>query len=406
MSVPSKEYSWDYQLNNVVDKPTAASPSALFDAYNKLVLIKIVDLLLAADSVNGSAWTHVASSVGTAINLPSPNTGDTGATLGWTTGNLAQLSFGSAIAGSGSGSPGNWIVLKKANFFGSESPAYLTLALGSNGALGQRTCTLFLSRTRPEIQSGSTNATARPINTEGEIVYRTGMVGLAGPSTNYPAASFAIGGVSSVPAGAVWSTLTSGAAYTSQMALAPTQMIVSVARHSQGFRVLVLGSGKVLLAGIVEIAQGVSPASSSEMIPAVCFWDSRWINSSALPTESPLLLTRLWKERRVRMSNTSGSNFECYLTQETYGDGTAPKAITEDSTANSITSEYPMMPVGVHSNATGFVGRHGYLKDLYWGSENFKAEIGASYPDDGSRDWVQFGSLIFPWDTGEPVTLT
>jgi hypothetical protein len=45
-------------------------------------------------------------------------------------------------------------------------------------------------------------------------------------------------------------------------------------------------------------------------------------------------------------------------------------------------------------------GRHGEIADLLFGPSS--ASHGDTYPDDGSRQLVQFGHLVFPWDGSTP----
>ena len=424
MATPSKVYGWDYQLNNVITKPAGQTLAMnLYDLYNKQVMLKIVELLLATDNTNDSAWTHVASSAGATVSKPTAGQ-DTGATLQWTTENILTLTYGQAISGftnqaggvtTGAANPsngGNWIVLKRGTFFGEGAPLYMTLSLGAlnSAATAYKACSIFLSTHRPDIDASATTAYARPLPTGPEITFRTGMTGVAAPA-GFTAASFAAQGT--VPAGCSWAT-TLGTGNTAQLGDAPASMVLHLMRHSQGFRFLVSAEGKVFMAAAVEFVQGLGDVgtvgSFSEMPPVVCIWDSLWaVSITTRPTTSPMVLTRYWKERRARMvrgtAEAPGSPFECYLTQETYGQGADPKAISSDTAANEITDEYPLMPVGLYSNASGFAGRHGYIPDLYWGSETYKDSHGASYPSNGTKEWVQFGSLVFPWDSTSAINL-
>lgn len=67
---------------------------------------------------------------------------------------------------------------------------------------------------------------------------------------------------------------------------------------------------------------------------------------------------------------------------------------------NDIASEFPMYPIGLESETAGNKGRHGRLMDLYFGTVGMPN--GTSYPSDGTRQFVQFGSLIFPWNGTVP----
>jgi len=63
---------------------------------------------------------------------------------------------------------------------------------------------------------------------------------------------------------------------------------------------------------------------------------------------------------------------------------------------NGIDGGYPMMPIGLYSATVGSVGRHGSIQDLWWGSTF--PNTGDFYPNDATRQFVQIGDLIYPWD--------
>ena len=65
--------------------------------------------------------------------------------------------------------------------------------------------------------------------------------------------------------------------------------------------------------------------------------------------------------------------------------------------------EWPMLPIGLACNTSGFYGRHGRLADIYWGTEMPAMMAGYTYPSDGSKQWIQIGHMIFPWDGSTPI---
>lgn len=71
------------------------------------------------------------------------------------------------------------------------------------------------------------------------------------------------------------------------------------------------------------------------------------------------------------------------------------------SQSNEITANFPVTSVGFASTTPGARGRHGKLYDLYFGSP-FVA-TGDNYPNDGTKTFAQFGSLVFPWNGSTPV---
>lgn len=221
-----------------------------------------------------------------------------------------------------------------------------------------------------------------------------------------------------MPFAAQYYTTTSAAANSGALAAAPAQVQLHLIRHAQGFRFIVAAENKAFMVAMVERVQGVGDvptlSDGSAMPSMFCLAESTWITyqpaaNTPLP---PLTLAKYWKARRVRLvrsagDGTAGIPFECYMTQETHGQGAAPVAVTSTTAPNDITAEHPLMPVGLYSNCPDATGRHGYIADLYWGSENYAGvgAAGTSYPSDGSRQWVQFGSLVFPWN-GDPISLS
>lgn len=74
-------------------------------------------------------------------------------------------------------------------------------------------------------------------------------------------------------------------------------------------------------------------------------------------------------------------------------------------TINQISNEYPLMPMGVYSQQSGSYGFHGFIVDMWNGTTNVAATNGSTYPDDSTRQFVQFGNTVLPWD-GSVVVLT
>lgn len=56
--------------------------------------------------------------------------------------------------------------------------------------------------------------------------------------------------------------------------------------------------------------------------------------------------------------------------------------------------EYPLGGIGVYFTSVGRRGRKGSIRDLWWGP----LTSGNPYPDDGSKQFMQIGSLVVPWD--------
>lgn len=68
---------------------------------------------------------------------------------------------------------------------------------------------------------------------------------------------------------------------------------------------------------------------------------------------------------------------------------------------NEISNEYFLAPIGVAGTTTGKRGRHGRIVDLWEG--NLSIPTGSTYPSGSSRQFAQFGNLVFPWNGSTPV---
>lgn len=69
--------------------------------------------------------------------------------------------------------------------------------------------------------------------------------------------------------------------------------------------------------------------------------------------------------------------------------------------ADDDTAEWPFGPIGLYTSTASHRGRKGTLIDLWWGSQT--ATNADNYPADNTRQFVQFGHLIFPWNGSVPL---
>lgn len=82
-----------------------------------------------------------------------------------------------------------------------------------------------------------------------------------------------------------------------------------------------------------------------------------------------------------------------YLGGMYYASGLANANITS---ANDLSGNWPFLPQELFSATTSNRGAHGYMNDMWYGSTT--TATGASFPLTGTQhQFVQFGSLIFPW---------
>jgi hypothetical protein len=100
-----------------------------------------------------------------------------------------------------------------------------------------------------------------------------------------------------------------------------------------------------------------------------------------------------------RYSTAGALSLACYLSGESNGVG----LLSDQIAPNPLDSNsWPLFPVGVFTsaNASYGYGRDGQFYDLRWGSQ-YKVN-GTTYPVDGTKQWCQFGCLVFPWDGASP----
>lgn len=90
---------------------------------------------------------------------------------------------------------------------------------------------------------------------------------------------------------------------------------------------------------------------------------------------------------------------ECYFSA---GDGTR-YTIPGYFTPDDQTGEYPLGPIGLYCSTAGKRGRKGAIFDLFWGLGSNAS--GDTYPNDGSKQMVQFGHLVLPWDGSNVETV-
>lgn len=88
-----------------------------------------------------------------------------------------------------------------------------------------------------------------------------------------------------------------------------------------------------------------------------------------------------------------------YMTCEGYANNNAGTNLTMP---DDNTGEYYFFPIGLANHNGTNRGRLGRLSDIWWGS--ITPAIGSTYPADASRQFAQFGHMIFPWNGSAPLT--
>jgi hypothetical protein len=99
----------------------------------------------------------------------------------------------------------------------------------------------------------------------------------------------------------------------------------------------------------------------------------------------------------------AGTRYNFFMTSEGYLSAMLGQYQTFGSDLDGP-GNFPMCPIGMFCDQAGARGRIGRLTDLWWGSVS--ASEGDHYPADASRQFVQVGDLILPWDGGVAMLTT
>lgn len=163
-------------------------------------------------------------------------------------------------------------------------------------------------------------------------------------------------------------------------------VIVHVMQSTDGActRVAFYGTGDLLGAFLLE-----------RVNRPVANWRAPIAMYIAFGEEQPLSYGTLQTTETPRVRGYGVRPMRLFLTSEAFGDPGA--AVGEKLLGpNDLDGHWPLAPIGLASLDSGQRGRHGELFDLWFSS------VGApeltTYPADGSRQLVQFGHLVFPWD--------
>lgn len=111
------------------------------------------------------------------------------------------------------------------------------------------------------------------------------------------------------------------------------------------------------------------------------------IYAGATPT-----LTNITTTGRARVGSV---NATLQIVTEGTTAATGPADVTWGNIANEVDSSWPFYFAGVAGTTAGARGRLGNFQDLWLGSGS--VATGDGYPVTGTNEFIQVGSLIFPW---------
>jgi hypothetical protein len=101
----------------------------------------------------------------------------------------------------------------------------------------------------------------------------------------------------------------------------------------------------------------------------------------------------------LRLSATVTTAF---MTQEAFGTSTTARMLGAAAIgANELTGEFPVLPIGIWCDNSPLRGQQGQIFDFWLGYTS--VANGDTYPNDATRQFVQFGVGIHPWNGTIPV---
>jgi hypothetical protein len=101
----------------------------------------------------------------------------------------------------------------------------------------------------------------------------------------------------------------------------------------------------------------------------------------------------------------SGGTMNMYMSNEsTWRTSLGVKGIVKSNhiwAPNDFNGEWPMTTIGLTSQTSGAIGRHGQLYDIWFGSDLMH---GKTYPNNLTNKFAQFHNIVVPWN-GEGVQI-
>lgn len=128
-------------------------------------------------------------------------------------------------------------------------------------------------------------------------------------------------------------------------------------------------------------------------------WVARVEGADTADTAPAMDFTALHSNARTFALRDDGVRIEYYLAMPSNNQDSATLA-TQITTQSPYDGRITTLPVGCASEDGGWVGFFGELADMYF--ETVPGFTGRGYPA-STREWVQFGILVLPWDGSVPV---
>lgn len=89
----------------------------------------------------------------------------------------------------------------------------------------------------------------------------------------------------------------------------------------------------------------------------------------------------------------NATNMTMYMTVEGSRNNNIPDELAG---INQVSNQYPILGMGIYSKTATKLGRHGRIADAWFGTTGIPD--GSTYPNDSTRQFVQFNNVILPWN--------
>ena len=102
-------------------------------------------------------------------------------------------------------------------------------------------------------------------------------------------------------------------------------------------------------------------------------------------------------------AEVNGSIHQMYATGEACADGNEPITQRADCNPSDLDTGggYLLQPMGLYGKDPGIKGSNGRLTDIWW--RPIEMAIFDTLPDDGTRQFIAVGKVIWPWNGSVPV---
>lgn len=179
----------------------------------------------------------------------------------------------------------------------------------------------------------------------------------------------------------------------------------SYATDGSCFRFWSFHGGKCVMFFAMQTLKNPAPEIAAGSDLFVC-WVS-CASASSVPADRTTYST-LYTGNSSTLGFIAGSGAITYRLSGETSAGSATPA-TNHYTANGNPQDgdaWPLLPIGVWSmtNTAYAYGRMGELYDIWWAPSSLIT--GSTFPGDGSKTFIQLGSIVVPWNPGVVPSIT